>query len=102
MNKIELWGYTICDNGEIFGIRGKKFKNNKQIKINGKIYFTSHIVYYAFNQNTFDLEDRNNIIIHLDGNELNNRLENLKVESKKIIVQGENNIKSKLTDKQVE
>ena len=52
MNKIELWGYTICDNGEIFGIRGKKFKNNKQIKINGKIYFTSHIVYYAFNQNT--------------------------------------------------
>ena len=82
--------------------KGKKFKNNKQIKINGKIYFTSHIVYYAFNQNTFDLEDRNNIIIHLDGNELNNRLENLKVESKKIIVQGENNIKSKLTDKQVE
>ena len=29
-------------------------------------------------------------------------MENLKVESKKIIVQGENNIKSKLTDKQVE
>lgn len=102
MNKVHLWGYTIYDNGDIYGIRGKKFKNNKQIKINGKIYFTSHIVYYAFNQDNFDLEDRNNIIIHLDGNELNNRLENLKVESKKIIVQGENNIKSKLTDKQVE
>jgi hypothetical protein len=102
MNKVHLWGYTICDNGNIYGVRGKKLNNSKQVKINGKLYFTSHLVYYAFNQDTFDLEDRNNIIIHLDGNQLNHRLSNLKLESKKIIVQGENNIKSKLTDEQVE
>jgi len=102
MNKVLLWGYTIYDNGDIYGVKGKKLNKSKQVKINGKLYFTSHLIYYAFNQDTFNLEDRNNVIIHLDGNELNNKLSNLKLESKKIIVQGENNSQSKLTDKQVE
>ena len=31
MNKVHLWGYTICDNGNIYGIRGKKLNNSKLV-----------------------------------------------------------------------
>ena len=105
--KIKLWGYTIYRNGDIYTPNGKLITKRKMIyvKIEGETKYTEisyvRLIYYAFNKDIFDFNDKTIAIRKKDKNGDYN-LDNLEMVSKKDYVQGEKNAQSKLTDKQVE
>lgn len=107
MTKVELYGYTIYDDGTILKKNGKKLNTNQQIKIkldnNGNTRQVNYarFVYYAFNRD-FDINDKNIMIKHINGNKQDCRIDNLLSQSVKLIKQGENSTSAKLTDKEVE
>lgn len=108
MRKVNLWGYTIYDNGTIIGLYGKKMKPKAQIKIlwgkqkKEKIVYYARLVYYAFHYKNFDFNDKTIVVRHINGNELDFNLRNLIAIKRKYIVQGQYNGCAKLTDKEVE
>ena len=108
MKKVELWGYTIFENGKIIGLSGKELNNNKQISIKwGKqkkkrVVNYARFVYYAFNFKNFNFNDRTIIIQHINGEEKDCSINNLRPFKIKMIKQGENSSSAKLTDKEVE
>ena len=108
MKKVELWGYTIFENGKIIGLSGKELSNNKQISIKwGKqkkkrVVNYARFVYYAFNFKNFNFNDRTIIIQHINGEEKDCSINNLRPFKIKMIKQGENSSSAKLTDKEVE
>ncbi len=105
-NFAELWGYRVCNNGEIFGLYGKKIKltNVVRVKKDGKFVSFSPLrfIYYAFHQDTFDIHNYNYVVVPKNHNKKDRRLNNLEVVLKKDLVQGANNGYAKLNDKQVE
>ena len=108
MKKVELWGYTIFENGKIIGLSGKELNNNKQISIKwGKqkkkrVVNYARFVYYAFNFKNFNFNDRTIIIQHINGEKKDCSIDNLRPFKIKMIKQGENSSSAKLTDKEVE
>ena len=108
MKKVELWGYTIFENGKIIGLSGKELSNNKQISIKwgkqkkNRVVNYARFVYYAFNFKNFNFNDRTIIIQHINGKEKDCNINNLKPFKIKMIKQGENSSSAKLTDKEVE
>lgn len=105
---VELWGYKVYEDGSIVGILNKKltqYKGSRYIKAKIEDKFINipilRFVYYAFNQDTFDINDLSYIILPKDMNENNTALSNLVLERRSNIIWGENNINSKLTDEQV-
>lgn len=109
MEYTELFGYKIFRNGKIIGLKGKELNDNRpQIRILwGKERKAVEVryarfVYYAFNRNSFDFNDKSLVIVFKDGNKKNYSIDNLRLVSRKNIYQGENNKLSKLTNKQVE
>ena len=108
MRKVSLWGYTIFENGKIIGLSGKELSNNKQISIKwGKqkkkrVVNYARFVYYAFNFKNFNFNDRTIIIQHINGEEKDCSINNLRPFKIKMIKQGENSSSAKLTDKEVE
>lgn len=108
MRSVELWGYTIFEDGRICGLQGKELKYNKEIcvswGINGKKRFVSYarFVYYAFNFRNFNFNDMKMVVRHKNGNDKDCSIDNLIVVNRKTYSQGENNASSKLTNEQVE
>lgn len=106
MKTVELWGYTFYDDGSIYTKNKKKLKPRKQLQlvIKGETrrFSYARLVYYAFNLDNFDMENKNMIIIHKNGNKADFKLSNLVAVEKKSILQGENNSTCKLTNEQVE
>ena len=108
MKSAELFGYKVFENGTIIGKKGKKISKRPQIKVyfeeNQKPTEMSYarFVYYAFNQDNFNYEDKSIVISFKDKNRKNFKLNNLIAVNKKNIYQGQNHTKSKLTDKEVE
>lgn len=108
MKSAELFGYKVFENGTIIGKKGKKISKRPQIKVyfeeNQKPTEMSYarFVYYAFNQDSFNYEDKSIVISFKDKNRKNFKLNNLIAVNKKNIYQGQNHTKSKLTDKEVE
>ena len=107
MRRVSLWGYTIFENGKVVGLQGKEIKQGKQIKVKwgntGKSKMVSYarFVYYAFNYKNFNFNDKTIVIKHKNGDEEDCSIDNLTTINRKYINQGENNVSSKLTDKQV-
>jgi hypothetical protein len=105
MEYAELWGYKVCSNGEIFGLHGKKIRVANVVKIKKDNKFVSfsplRFIYYAFNQNTFDIYNYDYIVIPKDNDKSHRGIDNLESILKKDMVQGEHNGYSKLTDEQV-
>ena len=52
------------------------------VVIKYKLYIVSRIIYYAYCREEFDIDDRSQIIDHINKNPLDNRIENLRVVSK--------------------
>jgi len=109
MEYVELFGYKVYKNGDIIGLNGKKFtKNRPQIKIYwGKNKVATEIsyarfVFYAFNFKTFNFHDKSIIIEHINGNKEDYSINNLIAIKRGNKYHGENHIKAKLTDKQVQ
>lgn len=108
MKKVQLWGYTIYEDGTIIGLKGKKINYNKQIKIKwgkqkqNRLVYYARFVYYAFNYKNFNFNDNQIVVQHINGINEDCRLENLIAKKRKYVNQGEYNKLSKLTDKQVE
>lgn len=104
MEKINLYGYTIYDNGNILTLNGDLMKFNKTItlSINGELKKVSYarFVYYAFHQN-FDFDNHKLIIKHKDNNIENNDINNLYMEHCGEHLKGEKNSRAKLTNKEV-
>ena len=106
MHKIDLFGYTICDNGTILAQNGKPISYRKtiQIKINGKTQSVSYarLVYYAFNQDEFDFQNHSYIVRHRDEKcEPLNALSNLYLTNKREYLDRDNNKRAKLSHKDI-
>ena len=118
MRRVSLWGYTIFENGKVVGLQDKEIKQGKQIKVKwgntgksisikwGKqkkkrVVNYARFVYYAFNYKNFNFNDKTIVIKHKNGDEEDCSINNLTTINRKYINQGENNVSSKLTDKQV-
>lgn len=108
MRKAKLWGYTVLEDGTIYGLQNRKMLKNKQIKVKradkqiSQSVSYGRFVYYAFHQRDFNFDDSNVIVKHIDGNSLNCELSNLKAVGNKYTRQGEYNGFAKLTDEQTE
>lgn len=72
MRKIKKWGYTFMENGDIYGLYGKKIttKDKIAITIDGHIYKRTRgrLIYYVFNQDTFDINDMHLVVAKKDTN----------------------------------
>lgn len=105
MNKVNLWGYTIYEDGTIIGLNGKRMLHNKQVLIQRentkKAVSYARFVYYAFNRD-FDFDNKLIVIRHINGNKFDFSINNLASIEVKMIKQGENSTSAKLTDKEVE
>lgn len=105
MKKIKLYGYEIYEDGTIISLSGKPMAYSKTIDltINGKSRSVSYarIIYYAFHPD-FDFNNHSYTVKHKDKNIKNNHIDNLYITNEKIHLRGENNKKSKLTDKEAE
>ncbi len=105
MKYIQFYGYKFYSNGDIIGLNDKKIKENKRIKI--KIndtyqnFYRIRLMYYVFNQDTFDINDLSKIVVLKDKNGKVS-LDNLMVVDIGSVLHGDKNKNSKLTDKQVQ
>ena len=108
MKSVKLWGYTIYENGVIIGLEGKEIKKRKQISINwgkkGKKRTVSYarFVYYAFNFDDFDFDNKIMVVKHINKDENDCNINNLMAINKKFLSHGEYSSCSKLTNKEVE
>lgn len=108
MKSVELWGYTIYEDGTIIGLNGKKIKNNRQIKViwgnqkKSKFVYYARFVYYAFNYKNFNFNDNTIVVRHINGDEKDCHITNLVAIKRKFINQGQYNGLAKLSDKQAE
>lgn len=108
MKSVKLWEYLIQEDGTIYNKNGKKINHYKQIKINWgeekKPRYVSYarFVYYAFNYNNFNFDDKTIIIRHKNKNKEDCNINNLIAMNRKFISQGEYSSLSKLTNKDVE
>lgn len=106
MKQVNLFGYKIYDNGTILKLNGKPMAFHKtiHIKVNNEVKNVSYarVIYYAFNQDTFDFDNHSYCIKHKDNNPKNNRLDNLYMTNQKDYLWGEKNKKAKLTEEEVE
>lgn len=105
MEKVELFGYIVYANGEIYR-DGVKVNYQKTIRVMWNNKFSRFVsyarfVYYAFHQD-FNFNDRSFCVKHKDENEENNAIDNLYATNKKEYLKGEKHKLSKLTDKQIE
>ena len=108
MRKVELWGYTIYEDGRIIGLHGKEINYNKQIKVQwgnkkkAKMVYYARFVYYAFNYKNFNFNDKTIVIQHINGDNKDCHINNLVAVKRKFISQGQNNGLAKLTDAEVQ
>lgn len=103
-------GYTIFSDGRILGLYGKpisKRLNNGRYEITlsvegkRKSYIVARLMYYVFNG--FDIENRDLCITHKDGDTMNIDLDNLELQHRRDLIQGEKHRnRAKLTDEQTE
>lgn len=108
MRKVELWGYTIYEDGRIIGLHGKEINYNRQIKVQwgnkkkAKMVYYARFVYYAFNYKNFNFNDKTIVVQHINGDNKDCHINNLVAVKRKFISQGQNNGLAKLTDAEVE
>lgn len=84
INSKEIYMWKKCRVKDDYWFRltqNTSFGNNKfaytRVRIGDKGYLTHRVVYKLFNE-TFDIENRNRLIVaHLDGNTINNEIDNL-------------------------
>lgn len=110
MKSVNYHGYTIYEDGTIIGLYGKEVKKrlNKgryaiRLNIEGerKNFTVSRLIYHAFHP--FDIANRDICISYKDGDKENIHLDNLYMEDRKNLIQGEKHIsRAKLTDQQVD
>ena len=106
MNCVELWGYKIYEDGRIVGLNGKKLSLKKQIRIiwgknkTPRAVSYARFVYYAFNYKNFNFNDKTIVIKHINNNEKDCSINNLKAIKRKFISQGQYNGLAKLTNAQ--
>jgi len=107
MNKVNLWGYTIYENGKVLEPQGKEVKKGRQIRIKSnvdkkaRLISYARFVYYAFNYKTFDFNDKTIVIKFINGDKNDFSISNLSIIKRKYVIQGQYNISAKLIDKQV-
>ena len=105
MKKVDLYGYTIFEDGTILKLNGEPMKFNKtiEISINGKTSSVSYarLIYYAFHQD-FDFSNHSYYVKHKDNDITNNHIKNLYITKRKEYLERDNNKKAKLTSQQVE
>lgn len=101
-HSVSLWGYIIYKDGTIIGQHGKRLRDGDIIAIkweNKDFRYVSHarFVYYAFNQDKFDFNDKSKVVALKNINK-GYKLDNLQLKSNIEQVRG----RRKLTDEQVE
>ncbi len=102
MEEKQVLGYKVYEDGTILNLNGKPKKNSKSItiKVGNKKYKSvsyARLVYYAFHQNDFDVNNYSYHVEHKDGNKDNNAIDNLYITNNKKFLWGENHKKSKLS-----
>ena len=111
MHFVEMNGYTIYENGEILGKKGKALKpylhnGHAEVKINldgsgPKHYTLSRLVYWAFHPE-FDYDNKNMCVSCKTGNYITFTLQDLELKPRKDLIQGElHKSCAKLTDHEV-
>lgn len=100
-NSVSLWGYTIYKDGTIIGQHGKRLRDGDIVAIkweNKDFRCVSHarFIYYAFNQDKFDFDDKT-MVVALKNSNKGYKLDNLQLKSNIEQVRG----RRKLTDEQV-
>ena len=106
MKQVDLYGYKVLENGTILKLNGKPMAFHKTIQmlIDNEIKSVSYarVVYYAFNQDTFDFNNHSFCVKHKDNNPKNNAIDNLYISDEKEYLWGKKHKKSKLTDEEVD
>ena len=106
MKQVDLYGYKVLENGTILKLNGKPMAFHKTIQmlIDDEIKSVSYarVVYYAFNQDTFDFNNHSYCVKHKDNNPKNNAIDNFYISDEKEYLWGEKHKKAKLTDEEVE
>lgn len=74
----DLWRRSKTGNYKLVKTTANNSDGYYQIACNGKMFRSHRIIYYAFNQTTFDIYDTHIVVDHIDGNPLNNSLVNLR------------------------
>lgn len=110
-------GYTIYADGTILGLYGKEVKKRinagrYEVRLNvdkeRKNFIVARLIYHVFHtaadgNQAFDIHDRNQCITHKDGDKLNIHLDNLVMQLRKDLIQGESHSAiAKLTDQQAQ
>lgn len=107
MLKRNFHGYTFYEDGTILSLHGRpmKIRNNrgrKEIKlvVDGKRenFLVSRLMYKLFVG--FDMENKDLCVIHKDDDKLNIHINNLALEHRKNLIQGDKHTISKLTNEQ--
>lgn len=110
MKTADFYGYKITENGEIYGLNGElRIISPRHGRYDTKFYTSegmhtyslARVIYASFNKD-FDIKDKNQCISFKDGDRLNICLDNLVCIYRGDLVQGVNNILSKLSNEQVE
>lgn len=116
MNHRNFHGYTIYDDGTIIGLYGKtvtkrihdgRYEVRLNIEGKRKNFIVARLIYHLFHAESdgaaFDINDPNQCITHKDGDKLNIDLNNLSMQLRKDLIQGESHSTiAKLTDQQVQ
>lgn len=108
MKSVNLWGYTIYEDGTILGVFGKKLSYSRQIKVkwgnkgSKRMVFYARFVYYAFHYRNFNFNDQTIVIKHINGDERDCSIANLIAIKRKDLIQGEKHTSAKLTNEEVE
>lgn len=107
---VDFHGYTICEDGTIYGLHGRKLKQRLhdgryeiRLVINGerKNFIVARLVYFVFIG--FDIDNVNLCIVPKDDDKLNIHIDNLYMEERKDLIQGSKHKKiAKITDEQAE
>lgn len=98
---VYIWGYTVYKDGTIIGVKGNRLNDNDLVSIKWQGVRFRHIsrarfIYWAFNQDRFDFDDKSLVVCFKDKNK-GYRLDNLELVRSQDMVRG----RRKLTDEQV-